>query len=120
MSRTHNRVKHWRSQPLFDREILERLKIEELKFLCRKYYKDLCRKRYNNPKDILGAKQRYKQLCEEIENRNNNLNASMTYYALCNDVFDINNGDIYDFQNGTIVENVSFNVNENDYVVYKE
>jgi hypothetical protein len=117
MTKVEYRVKNYRSQPIFDREILDKLKLDELEFLCRKYYKDLKRKDYDNITDNKKAKQRYKQLCEEIESRRNNLNASSTYYYICKNNFDIDTGYIYDVRDGTLIEHVSFNVKETDYVV---
>lgn len=115
MSKVRNRVKHWRSQPMFDREILDRLKLDELEFLCRKYYMDLQYKRFNNPNDIMVARQRYKQLCEEIDIRRCNMLASQSYYLFSVNQFDVYTGNVHNVQDGTVVENISFTANERAY-----
>jgi hypothetical protein len=129
MSRVENRVKHWRSQPIFDREILDKLTVTELEFLCRLYHNRVINHKKSiksNSSVIVKNKQltllkklqqRYKQLCEEINVRRGNLLASPTFYMTCYNNFDVDTGNVYDVDTGIIAKNVSFNRKENGYVV---
>lgn len=129
MSEVEIKVKHWKSQPVFDREILAKLKLDELEFLCRIYHNRIIKYKYNINKDedveikndklrnLKNMQQRYKQLCEEIDIRKCNLLASPTYYMSCTSQFDVYTGNIHNVHNGMVVENIAFTVNEKAYHV---
>lgn len=113
------RTKQWRSQPDFDREILQIIGIPELRHLSRRYHIEIqvfARNHDLTVNDnftiIQSMKQKYKMINEEIDKRGADIKASPTYYGSGNTSFFTEQGIVWDHQKEKVDCTIEFNFDE--------
>ena len=121
------RVKQWRGNPDFDREILQTRDLSALRQLSRKYHNEIIA--FSREHDISvednftilqSMKRNYKMINEEISERDADINASPTYYGRDNTSFFTETGIIWDHQTDSISCTVEFNDDETEIIKRNE
>lgn len=117
------RVKQWRSQSYFDKELLQTRDLSGLRQLSKKYHNEIIefsRTHDLNVSDNLSIfqsmKQKYKMINEEIAERTADIRASPTYYGGGNKSFYPSSGIIWDHQTDSIECTVEFNEDETEVI----
>lgn len=117
------RVKQWRDNPDFDREILQTRDLSALRELSRKYHneiRDFPRKHDVSVEDnftiLQSMKRNYKMICEEIAERDADISASPTYFGRDNTSFFTETGIVWDHQTDGINCTVEFNKDETEII----
>ena len=117
------RVKQWRSNPDFDKEILQTRDLSGLRQLSKKYHREI--NAFSQEHDISvednftilqSMKRSYKMLNEEIAEREADIRASPTYYGEGNTSFFPETGIVWDHQTDEIACTVELNEDETELI----
>ena len=121
------RVKQWRGNPDFDREILQTRDLSALRQLSRKYHNEI--NAFPQEHDVSvednytilqSMKRSYKMLNEEIDEREADIRASPTYYGEGNTSFFPETGIVWDHQTDSISCTVELNEDETSIIMRDE